>query len=582
MLTMRTYSGLAIALSLASGNALAFNRTIETVTVTQTSWSTILSCPVPTTVTVCNAQCPTSFEYVNNANVVYQTISECQSGQAVNIAGTLTTLTEPTLLTVEETISDLVLVPETATGSDLTAAATITNVIYPSAVTGNSGQVVTCQTGITTLGQDGVVLTNCPCTVQSTVLELTATGSGPLPTAMVSSSDYIVKIIYVYVIESIVEQIPTTVTTTATSVLTTISGEIATTTGSALPTIVPVESVIFLLEYDTTYDGVAEPGLRKRQASNSLLIPAALNDCLTVCAEQPDCRAASFSGSPSTCVPLIQFNTQTRRVSPGEVFAIVIYRPSAPISSSSPTSVGASTGLKISTDPGSSSSSGVRSSPVESLIPSSSGTMTSLITSMPASLDSTSTRKSNDISSSSARYPLSNFSISSTFLNSHSSSSSSVVSTSLGSSLSISSEKSSSTSSKPSSSKSLSSSSFVTGSSNTSTSLTSTLTTSSPVLSTSSSTTSTSLAPLVGCAVANELLGYAPAASYCSSAYPVTTYASLFNATITDTVVDTGIASTIYGSITLPAETTVQTIEETITQTSSIPVEATETDTTTT
>ncbi|KAH0024831.1 hypothetical protein KCU78_g4922, partial [Aureobasidium melanogenum] len=593
----RVHSGLAVASMVAAAAALSSNGTTETVTVTRTSWSTLLSCPSPTTVTVCNAQCPTSSGYVNSANVVYQTISDCQAGDVVNIAGTLTTLAEPTVLTVEETISNLVLVPDAATDSNLTAAATVTTVVYSSSVTGNSGQVVTCQTGVTTLGHDGVVLTDYPCTVQSTVLELTATGSGAMPTAMVSSSNYIVKIIYVYVIETIIEQVPTTITTTATNILTTTSAEAAASANSALPTIVNVDQVTFLLQYNTTYDGVPDTGLRKRQAFGSPSIPAALNDCLTRCAEQTDCRAASFAASTSACVPLRQFDAQSRRVSPSEIFAIVIFRPSAPTGSSLSSNVVALSSLTALTDLVSSSSSGISPSLVESqsLTPSSSRSSTSFETSSSAGTDSTSvsptSKSSNQISSSSAKYPMSNTSISSTSLSSRSSSSSrlpvpvtssSVISISSESSLSTSSGSSLSFSSGSSSSMSLSSSGFMTQISNTSTNVILSPTTSSPIVSSSSSASSTSLAPLTGCAVASELLGYAPAASYCSSAYPVTTYTSLFNATITDTVTDTGVASTFYGNVTLPAETTVQTIEETVTQTSFFPVEATETDTTTT
>lgn len=72
---------------------------------------------------------------------------------------------------------------------------------------------------------DDVLLTNCPCTVQSTILEVTATGVGAVPTALVPSTNYIVKIIYVYLIESVVEQVSTTITATATNTLTTIQTE---------------------------------------------------------------------------------------------------------------------------------------------------------------------------------------------------------------------------------------------------------------------------------------------------------------------------------------------------------------------
>ncbi|KAG9526036.1 hypothetical protein KCU93_g5647, partial [Aureobasidium melanogenum] len=526
---MRVYAGTAVASMVAAAAALSSNGTTETVTVTRTSWSTLLSCPSPTTVTVCNAQCPTSSGYVNNANIVYQTISDCQAGDVINIAETLTTLAEPTILTVEETISNLVLVPDTATGIDLTATATVTTVVHQSSVTGNSGQVVTCQTGITTLGHDGVVLTNCPCTVQSTVLEITATGSGAMPTAVVSSSNYIVKIIYVYVIETIIDQVPTTITTTATNILATTSAEAAASANSALPTIVTVNRVTFLLQYNSTYDGVADTGLRKRQAFVSPSIPAALNDCLTRCSAQADCRAASFVGSTSTCIPLRQFDTQTRRVSPGEVFAIVIYRPivngpqifinkpqifvnrSQVFINGSQVFVGLHNLLKPDGE----------SDPQQFEIPNEPG----------------------------SQYHLYLFGIELKYL----------IGIKLGCFVGIELEHfvGIELDMIPSS-------------------------TTSPIVSSSSSASSTSLTPLTGCAVASEILGYPPAVSYCSSAYPVTTYTRLFNATITDTVTNTGVASTVYGNITLPAETTVQTIGETVTQTSFFPVEATETDTTTT
>ncbi|KAG9514510.1 hypothetical protein KCV07_g8055, partial [Aureobasidium melanogenum] len=496
---MRVYAGMAVASMVAAAAALSSNGTTQTVTVIRTSWSKILSCPSPTTVTVCNAQCPTSSGHFNNANIVYQTISDCQAGDVVNIAETLTTLAEPTILSVEETISNLVLVPDTATGIDLTAAATVTTVVYQSSVTGNSGQVVTCQTGVTTLGHDGVVLTNCPCTVQSTVLEITATGSGAMPTAMVSSSNYIVKIIYVYVIETIIEQVPTTITTTATNILTTTSAEAAASANSALPTIVTVDRVTFLLQYNSTYDGVADTGLRKRQAFDSPSIPGALNDCLTRCSAQADCRAASFT----VCTGRIELINERRIVIKLSIVngpQIFINKPQIFVNRSQAFINGSQIFVELHNllKPDG------ESDPQQFEIPNEPGSQYQI---------SPTSRSSNQLSPSSAKYPMSNTSTSSTSLSSRSSSSSRL-----------------------------------------------------PV-------------PIT---IASEILGYPPAASYCSSAYPVTTYTSLFNATITDTVTDTGVASTYYGNITLPAETTVQTIGETVTQTSFFPVEATETDTTTT
>ncbi|KAH0046121.1 hypothetical protein KCU78_g164, partial [Aureobasidium melanogenum] len=528
---MRVYAGMAVASMVAAAAALSSNGTTQTVTVTRTSWSTILSCPSPTTVTVCNAQCPTSSGYFNNANIVYQTISDCQAGDVINIAETLTTLAKPTILTLEETISNLVLVPDTATGIDLTAAATVTTVVYQSSMTGNSGQVITCQTGVTTLGHDGVVLTNCPCTVQSTVLEITATGSGAMPTAMVSSSNYIVKIIYVYVVETIIEQVPTTITTTATNILTTNSAEAAASASSALPTIVTVDRVTFLLQYNSTYDGVADAGLRKRQAFDSPSIPGALNDCLTRCSAQADCRAASFT----VCTGRIELINERRIVIKLSIVnrpQIFINKPQIFVNGSQVFINGPQVfingpqvfingpqvfinGPQVFVELHNLLKPGGESDPQHAgpiLVSSSQISPTS--------------RSSNQISSSSAKYPMSNTSISSTSLSSRSSSSSRL-----------------------------------------------------PVPITNSSVISISSASSL---IASEILGYPPAVSYCSSAYPVTTYTSLFNATITDTVTDTGVASTYYGNITLPAETTVQTIGETVTQTSFFPVEATETDTTTT
>ncbi|KAI5196330.1 hypothetical protein E4T38_08577 [Aureobasidium subglaciale] len=289
---MRTSLTFAAASLLTSTSALAFNGTAETVTVTRTSWSTIistLSCPAPTTVTLCNAQCTASpVALANNANIVYQTLSECQAGQVVTIYGTETTLLQPTTLAVEKTISDLVVIPGSATDKDYTAVATITNVVYPSSLIANNGQVVTCQTGVTKISGNGVTLTNCPCTVQTTVFEVIATGSGAVPTALVPSTKYIVKIIYVYVIEYIVEQVPTTLTRTATSTLTTIrtetETEVTTTTAAPSSLLCPssmatVNDVVFMVECDTSYEGVGASNLRKRQAINLPGVSADLYSC---------------------------------------------------------------------------------------------------------------------------------------------------------------------------------------------------------------------------------------------------------------------------------------------------------------
>ncbi|CAD0096294.1 unnamed protein product [Aureobasidium mustum] len=285
---MQLIFGLAVASLLKATTALVSNGTTETVFITQTAWSTVFSCPAPQTVTVCNAQCTSPPPMpVNNANIIYQTVSDCQAGQVLTIDGTQTTLAQATILTLENTIADLVLNPASVTINDYTASATLTEVVYP-LYTGNSGEIVTCQTGVTTISGDNVVLSNCPCTVQSTVLEITATATGAVPSAVVSSS-YIVKIIYIYEVEVIVEQVPTTITTTATEVLTTVqtttqTGTV-TTTASSRPTIVTVDRVTFLLRYDTTFDGVAVGGLRKRQTIGSPLISTALNACLAQCAE---------------------------------------------------------------------------------------------------------------------------------------------------------------------------------------------------------------------------------------------------------------------------------------------------------
>ncbi|KAH0383272.1 hypothetical protein KCU92_g5450, partial [Aureobasidium melanogenum] len=342
---MQLIFGLAVASLLKATTALVSNGTTETVFVTQTAWSTVFSCPAPQTVTVCNAECmaPSSAP-VNNANIVYQTASACQAGQVLIIDGTQTTLSQATTLTVENTVSGLVLNPVDITVNDYTASATLTNVVYPSSMTATSGEVITCQTGVTTVSGDNVILSDCPCTVQSTVLELTATAAGAVPTAVVPSS-YIVKIIYVYKVEVIVDQVPTTITTTATEVLTTIqtttqTGTVTTTDiPSSRPTIVTVDRVTFLLQYDTTHDGIALGGLRKRQTIGSPSISPALNACLAQCAGQVDCRAASFVEDNSLCTPLIQFDAQTSRNSPREIFAIVIFKLSIPPSSTTSSGV---------------------------------------------------------------------------------------------------------------------------------------------------------------------------------------------------------------------------------------------------
>ncbi|KAL2026282.1 hypothetical protein VTO58DRAFT_102262 [Aureobasidium pullulans] len=311
---MRAFFGLAAASMLSTTTALANNSTAITVTVTQTSWSTIIStipCPAPSTVTLYNAQGinPSSI-IANKADIIYQTISEYQAGQVLNIGGAITTLAQATTLTLYKTISDLVVVPNSAIDNVYTAAVSLTDVVYPTSMTGTGGQVVTCQTGVTTIDGDDVLLTNCPCTVQSTILEVTATGVGAVPTALVPSTNYIVKIIYVYLIESVVEQVSTTITATATNTLTTIQtetvavGTTTTTTSDPRPTMVTLDSVTFLLEYDTSYDGVAAGNLRKRQTSSLSGISPALNGCLSQCAEQVDCVATSLDESTSSCSPL--------------------------------------------------------------------------------------------------------------------------------------------------------------------------------------------------------------------------------------------------------------------------------------
>ncbi|KAI5195563.1 hypothetical protein E4T39_08158 [Aureobasidium subglaciale] len=351
---MRGHFALAAASFLAATSAFTFNGTAETVTVTHTSWSTIVStlpCPSATTVTLCNAQCSAPpAAAVNNVNVVYETLSEFQAGQVVTISGTEITLAQRTTLTVSNTISDLLVIPDSATNSEYTAAATITNVVYPSSLTANNGQVVTCPTGVTTISGNGVILTKCPCTVQSTVLELTASRLGAVPTALVPSSDYIVKIIYVYIIEYIVEQIPTTITRTATSILTTVQAKTDTTaTTTAAPTslicpssMAAVNDVVFMLECDSSYDGVSN--LRRRQAINLPGVSAELYSCLSQCASEAECVALSFDDNTSVCRILTQFSAQVREIEVGNIFATVVFRPAVSTNHSASTSRQDSTG----------------------------------------------------------------------------------------------------------------------------------------------------------------------------------------------------------------------------------------------
>ncbi|KAI4849088.1 hypothetical protein E4T44_03561 [Aureobasidium sp. EXF-8845] len=289
---MFAFTRVVAASILMAATASAYNNTVKTVTVT--SWSTIDLCPPQKTVTICDTQCavPTS---TAAGNIVYQTLSACQAGQVITIGGTATTLAQPTTLAIEKTISDLVLVPGSAAGNDYTATVIIGSAVYSPSMIGSSGQVVTCQTGVTSLTSNGVVLTDCPCTAQTTIFEITATSGGAVPTAVVPSSNYIVKIIYVYVVEYIVNQTPTAITATVTNTLTstqtstqtetvavttaTITNTInptlietvtttisATTPAAPRPTIVTLGGVTFLLEYDTSYDGSASNNLRKRQA----------------------------------------------------------------------------------------------------------------------------------------------------------------------------------------------------------------------------------------------------------------------------------------------------------------------------
>ncbi|KAK6002827.1 hypothetical protein QM012_001577 [Aureobasidium pullulans] len=571
---MQLIFGLAVASLLKATTALVSNGTTETVFITQTAWSTVFSCPAPQTVTVCNAKC--TAPSVNNANIIYQTVSDGQAGQVFTIDGTQTTLSQATAWTVENTISGLALNPAGITVNDYTASATLTDFVYPSSVTATSGEVVTCQTGVTTISDNGVVLTDCPCTVQSTVLELTATAAGAIPTAVIPSN-YIVKIIYVYEIEVIVEQIPITITTTAFETLTTVqtttqTGTVTTTdNASSRPTIVAVDNVTFKLQYDTTYDGVPVGGLRKRQASYSPLISTALNVCLAQCAGQADCRAASFVEATSLCTPLIQFDALSPRISFGEIFAIVVLRPSTSSSSTTPTNVAVSTTPIISGQTAIVSSTSLRSSPSTRSEDSTIARSSASTGSSSSSLASSSSSKA---SASSAFYPMSNTSVSSTSLSQRSSSSSSV---SLSSTAPSSTPSTSSSSEIPSSltptTSSLTSSTIspLTNSSIFSPAPTSTSSGSVtlPVAnaSTSSLTSSTPVPALTGCAVASDILGYLPAMSYCSSVYPVATYTQLFNATTTNIVTVSALNSTMYRNITLPTQTTVQTDKETTTET---------------
>ncbi|CAD0088350.1 unnamed protein product [Aureobasidium mustum] len=589
---MRTFSGLAIASILTAATALAFNGTVETVTVTQTSWSTIistLSCPAPTTVTLCNAQCasPTS-AIANNANVVYQTLSECQAGQILTIEGMVTTLAQSTTLPVEKTISDLVLIPGSATDIDYSAAATVTNIVYPSSMTGSNGQVITCGNEVTTVEGNGIVLTNCPCTVQSTVLEMTATGSGAVPTALIPSTNYIVKIIYVYVIETVVSEVPTTITRTATSTLTTIQTDVETATATATttttiaprPTMLTVGQVVYLLEYDTAYDGVAISNLRKRQAVSLSGISAALSGCLAQCSSQENCVAASFDENTSSCSPLSQFDTQSRSDASGVIFAIVVFRPavSSPSvrpstsgSSSASISLSASTILSAVTDLVSSTRPSTSAGPSASTSPSS-------LTSQgrPTSSADISTMRTIPVSesisrvrSSSVLYPISNSSIISTTSRSVSASSSSTVlpvtdssitSTTSSAILSVTSPSAILTSSTRSTIIPVSNSSVASTTSTFSSSSSASIVI--PVNNSSTSTISSSttpVVPLTDCAVATGLLEYAPARSYCSSAYPLTASTSLIDTTITSIVTTSGPATTMISNVTLLPETITQT-----------------------
>ncbi|KEQ90944.1 hypothetical protein AUEXF2481DRAFT_9065 [Aureobasidium subglaciale EXF-2481] len=623
-------SGLTMVSLLTVASALASNSTVHTVTVTQTFWSTIVStpsCPAPTTVTLCNPLSTASTSTIaGNANIIYQTLSECHAGQVITIGSEVTTLAQATTWTVEKTISDLVFIPDFATDIDYSAVATVTNIIHPSSMTGMSGQVVVCRTGTTTVGSDHVVLTDCPCTVQSTVLSLTATGLGAVPTALVPSTNYIVKIIYVYVIETIVEQISTTMTATATSILTTIQTGTATdtstttTTRAPRPTIVSVDSVTFLLEYDTSYEGAGIGNLRKRQASILPGISVELNACLAQCAQQAECVAASLDENTSSCSPLVRFNALSRRNADGNVFAIVIFRPSASTGPPASTSSSNSAMLPGSTDRAESSAS------TRSLVSISSGVFTvSSVSTTSTNPTYSGTTGSNPISGSSSRsssssalYPISNSSLLSTTSESSYRSNSSLSvpvfasSNVLTRSTSISSSRANSTSTSspdpstlPSIMSSTSSLSTLGNATSISTTLspgttsvnsinstfnstfslgsTSSVANSSAVSTTStSSRTSSSVAPFDGCAVASNIAGYAPAMSYCSSVYPLTATTTFFGVTTIEIITTSAPATTLLSNITLTTETAVQTNEATITKISYFPTELTVTETTTT
>jgi hypothetical protein len=579
---MHMNSGLAIASMLTAATALAFNRTIETITITQTSWSTItstLACPAPTTVTVCSSQCPSPISVVaNNANIVYETLSRYPAGQVLTIGGQVTTLTRPTILTVAETISNLVIAPDYATNVDYSAIATVTDIVYPSSLTVSSGQVVTCQTGVTTVVGNEVVLTNCPCTVQLTVFEITATatGSGAMPTALVPSSGYIVKIIYVYLIETVISESVTTITRTATTTLTTVQTQTGTatatitTTNVPRPTIVDVDRVTFLLEYDTTYDGRAINNLRKRQAISLPGISADLYRCLARCSTREECRAASFNEDTSSCILLSQFSTETRGNAPGSIFATVIFRPAVPNTSrsssisivpsssagssslgSSPTSMDSSSSTDLSL-----SASLRTSSPVSSMSSSSSPTVVPGVTASSVSSSSVLSSPTPQLSisrSSSVSYPISNSSTISKPPSSSVSSSSSVLLPT-------------------------SDSSFTSPFLSPSSSLASSTTSSSTPTLTSSDTP---VAPYTDCAIATDLWGYGPAQSYCSAAYPITTSTVLIDATITSIVTMSAPASTAFGDFTLPAVTAIETVETAVLTTLYVPSELTVTDTAT-
>ncbi|KAI5196659.1 hypothetical protein E4T39_07655 [Aureobasidium subglaciale] len=324
----------------AATAAAAYNGTVKTVTVT--SWSTVNFCPPPPTVTLCNAQCAISTS-PTAADIIYQTSSVCKAGQVLTLSGAVTTFAQPTTLTFDKTISNVLLVPDSNGDKDYTAVLETGSVIHPSSMTANEGQVVTCQNGITTITGNEVVLTNCPCTAQTTTLEITATNAVAVPTAVAPSTNYVVQILYVYVVEYIVEQVPTAITATVTSTLTTVQTEsevvtntlevsqtdtatmtttATTTTTTPRPTIVTSGGVTFLLEYDISYDGSASNSLRKRQAIAIPGVPADLSACLFQCAEQQSCVATLFDESTSSCSPLIRFNAQSRRNAPGQVFAI--------------------------------------------------------------------------------------------------------------------------------------------------------------------------------------------------------------------------------------------------------------------